>query len=154
MTSIIFITSAPGARAEKDTIYKNIITGDHEVLYSGQPCGLMDHKLITAVNESYIFRVYYRIKINAPFIFLGWTNNSSIIKERITEKGTHAEPNERLQIKLVLPCSNIMNTQINSSFEGSGKYKKAVLQHAGFNVDRESSAFGFYTRNLANENYT
>ncbi len=129
----------------EDRILKNIISGDYEVFYSGQNQGYLDYQLTDAVNLRTIFRVYYRKKSNTPFIFLGSTNNSSIIKERTINKGINAIPNERLQIRLIIPIINLSNIQIVTPFEGIGKYKKAVLQHSNFNINGVNINLGFYS---------
>jgi hypothetical protein len=128
----------------EDRILKNIISGDYEIFYSGQNQGILDHKLIDSVNETSLFMVYYRTKSNSPFIFLGSTNYSSIIKERTIGKGINSLPNERLQIRLVIPIINIKDIKINSQFNGIGKYKKAVLQHSNFNTN-VNLHLGFYS---------
>ena len=130
----------------EDRILKNIISGDYEVFYSGQNQGRLDYQLEDTVNTSSTFRVYYRRKSNSPFIFLGSTNYSSIVKERTIAKAINSLPNERLQIRLVIPLANISETQIDTEFEGVGKYKKAILQHSGFDIDVNIN-LGFY-RNL------
>ena len=130
----------------EDRILKNIISGDYEVFYSGQNQGRLDYQLEDTVNTSSTFRVYYRRKSNSPFIFLGRTNYSSIVKERTIAKAINSLPNERLQIRLVIPLANISETQIDTEFEGVGKYKKAILQHSGFDIDVNIN-LGFY-RNL------
>ena len=129
----------------EDRILKNIMNGDYEVFYSGQNQGRLDYQLCNSVNSLLIFRVYYRVKKNSPFTFLGFTNYSSIIKERIPDKGVNALQNERLQIRLVIPISNISNTKIDTILKGSGCYKKAVLQHSNFNVNGVNTNLGFYT---------
>ena len=133
MTTIIAITAEIGTidnnfydYSGEDRILKNIISGDYEVFYSGQNQGLLDYKLIDSVNSSSTFRVYYRKKSNSPFIFLGKTNYSTIVKERIIAKGINSLPNERLQIRLVIPLVNISKEKIDTEFEGVGKYKKAI----------------------------
>ena len=131
--------------SDGDRILKNIISGDYEVLYSGQNQGRLDYQLVDAVNSSSTFRVYYRRKSNSSFIFLGSTNNSSIVKERTIVKGINSLPNERLQIRLVIPLANIIKTKIDTEFEGTGKYKKAILQHSGFDVDVNIN-LGFYIK--------
>jgi len=128
----------------EDRILTNIFSGDYEVFYSGQNQGKMDYKLVDAVNSSSIFRVYYRRKNNSPFKFLGSTNLSSIVKERIVGNGVNASPSERLQIRLVIPLVNIENTQIHNQFEGVGCYKKSVLQHSNFPTNLNVN-LGFYT---------
>ena len=129
----------------EDRILKNVINGDYEVFYSGQNQGRLDYQLENTVNTSSTFRVYYRRKSNSPFIFLGSTNYSSIVKERTIAKGINSLPNERLQLRLVIPFTNVTNTQIDTNFEGIGKYKKAILQHSGFNI-RVNINLGFYTK--------
>jgi hypothetical protein len=91
------------------------------------------------------FRVYYRIKSNSPFIFLGSTTNSSVIKERTISKSINSLPRERLQIRLVIPANNVQDIQIDTQFEGVGKYKKAVLQHSEFDT-KVNINLGFYSR--------
>jgi hypothetical protein len=153
MTTIITITSEEIGTIDsnfydysgEDRILKNIISGDYEVLYSGQNQGKMDYQLVDAVNSSSIFRVYYRKKTNSEFMFLGSTNYSSVVKERIVGKGINALPNERLQIRLVIPAINIEDTQIHNTFEGVGCYKKSVLQHSNFPTNLNVN-LGFYTK--------
>ncbi len=152
MTTIITITAEEIKTIDnnfydyscEDRILKNIISGDYEVFYSGQNQGRLDYQLIDTVNSSSTFRVYYRKKNNSSFIFLGSTNSSSIVKERNIGKGINSLPNERLQIRLVIPCANVINKEIKTEFEGGGKYKKAILQHSGFNIDVNIN-LGFYT---------
>ena len=129
----------------EDRILKNIISGDYEVFYSGQNQGRLDYQLEDSVNALSTFRVYYRIKSNSPFIYLGSTNYSSIVKERTIAKGINSLPNERLQIRLVIPHADISETEIYSEFEGVGKYKKAVLQHSGCDIDVNIN-LGFYRK--------
>jgi hypothetical protein len=155
MTTIITITAEEVGTIDskfydysgEDRILKNIISDDYEVFYSGQNQGRLDYQLIDSVNSSSTFRVYYRKKRNLPFIFLGSTNYSSIVKERVIAKSINALPNERLQIRLVIPINNISNTQIDTQFEGVGKYKKSVLQHSEFNTTGVNINLGFYTKN-------
>ena len=153
MTTIITITAEEIGTIDnnfydysgEDRILKNIISGDYEVFYSGQNQGRLDYQLEDNVNASSMFRVYYRKKSNSPFIFLGSTNYSSIVKERTIAKGINSLPNERLQIRLVIPLANISETKIDTEFEGVGKYKKAILQHSGFDIDVNIN-LGFYTK--------
>ena len=153
MTTIITITAEEIGTIDnnlydysgEDRILKNIISGDYEVFYSGQNQGRLDYQLEDTVHSSSTFRVYYRRKSNSPFIFLGSTNYSSIVKERTISKGNNSLPNERLQIRLVIPHANISETTIDTDFEGVGKYKKAILQHSGFDIDVDIN-LGFYTK--------
>ena len=131
--------------SNKDRILKNIITGNYEVFYSGQNQGRLDYQLIDAVNSLSTFRVYYRSKNNSPFIFLGNTNYSSIVNERVIAKGINTLPNERLQIKLIIPEANIINIVVLPDSEGSGGYKRAILDHSGFSSNVNIN-LGFYTR--------
>ena len=78
-------------------------------------------------------------------MFLGRTNYSSIVKERTIVKGINSLPNERLQIRLVIPLGNVKETKIDTEFEGVGKFKKAILQHSGFDIDVNIN-LGFYTK--------
>ena len=129
----------------EDRILKNILTGEYEVFYSGQNQGRLDYQLVDSVNSSSTFRVYYRRKSNTPFVFLGSTNYSSIVKERTIARAINSLPNERLQIRLVIPVANIRDTQVDTHFEGSGCYKKAVLQHSSFDTNVNTN-LGFYTK--------
>ena len=159
MTTIIAITAEEIGTIDnnfydysgEDRILKNIISGDYEVFYSGQNQGILDYKLVDSVNSSSIFRVYYRRKSNSPFMFLGRTNYSSIVKERTIAKGVKSLPNERLQIRLVIPLINISEEVIDTEFEGVGKYKKAILQHSGFDINVNIN-LGFYKNNSLNSN--
>ena len=152
MTTIIFITAEEIGTIDgnlydysgQDRILKNIFSGEHEVLFSGQNQGKKDSKLIDAVNSLSNFKVFYRIKKTDPFTFLGDTNYSSIVKERIVGTHVNALPTERLQIRLVIPLVNVENTQIPTQFEGSGCYKKSVLQHCNYHGGG-SLYDGFYT---------
>jgi len=152
MTAIITITAEEIGTIDsnfydysgEDRILKNIFSGDFEIFYSGQNQGRMDYKLIDAVNSLSTFRIYYRRKSNSPFMFLGSTNSSSIVKERIGGKGINALPNERLQIRLVIPRVDIEDIQIHAQFEGVGCYKKSVLQHSDFPTNLNVN-LGFYT---------
>jgi hypothetical protein len=153
MTTIITITAEEIGTIDsnfydysgEDRILKNIISGDYEVIYSGQNQGILDHQLIDGVKMSSRFRVYYRIKSNTPFIFLGSTTNSSVIKERTIAKSINSLPRERLQIRLVIPANKVQDIQIDTQFEGIGKYKKAVLQHSEFDT-KVNVNLGFYSR--------
>ena len=131
----------------EDRVFRNMMSGDYEVFYSGQNQGRSDYQLEDNVNASSIFRIYYRKKRNSPFTFLGITNISSIVNKRTVAKKINSRPNERLRIRLVIPHSDISETEIPSQFEGSGKYKKAILKHSGFagnfNINK-----GFYTRKV------
>ena len=51
----------------EDRIFRNVLNDDYEVFYSGQNQGRLDYQIIDAVNNSVIFRVYYRKKSNSPF---------------------------------------------------------------------------------------
>jgi len=57
------------------------------------------------------------------------------VKERTIDKEIDSLPTERLQIRLVIPLANVEETQIDTEFEGAGKYKKAILQHSGFDIN-------------------
>ena len=75
MTTIITITVKPITvlgdgydYTEGDRILQNIISGEYEIIYSGQNQGMEDYKLINSVEEQSPFRIYYRTYINTPFI--------------------------------------------------------------------------------------
>jgi hypothetical protein len=126
-----------------DRILCNIFTGDHEIYYSGQNQGLMDYKLLNAIHDNVLFRVYYRNNTR-EFIFLGFTNNVSVVRERTVQFGINSSPNQRLFIKLIIPHQNIRNERVYTDFVGTGKYKKAVLRHSGFNTNT-NVFMGFYS---------
>jgi len=152
MTTIVCITSEPITISTgdiydysgEDRILRNILTNEHEVFYSGQNQGKEDYKLIESVENHSLFKIYYRNGSNKPFLYLGSTNVSSIIRERVIRTGINTVPLERLQIRLVLPFENIRNEEINTEFEGVGKYKKAVLQHSHFEITGKNLNLGFY----------
>jgi hypothetical protein len=153
MTVIITITADPDTTENpyniytgEDRILKNIFNGDYEIFYSGQNQGRLDDLLTDSVNVAETFRIYYRKKNNTSFTFLGDTNISSIIKERTVLKGINSSPQERLQIRLVISAVSVSNTVIHSDFIGSGKYKKAILQHSNFNINVNTN-LGFYREN-------
>ena len=123
----------------------NTPNGDLELYYSGQNQGRLDHQLVESVNASSTFIIYGRENGNSPFTFLGETNDSIIVNERTIPKGINAQPNERLQIKLVIPFADIRETKVISKFEGFGKYKKAVLKHSGFDTVTDVVR-GFYVK--------
>jgi len=150
MTTIITITSSPVTvlgsgydYTQEDRILQNIMTNEYEVFYSGQNQGRADHQLIESVESRSPFRIYYRRRAADPFIYLGQTEQSSIIRERFMATGINTEPSERLQIRLVVSFENIINEQVNTLFEGSGKYKKAVLSHSNFRTNQNLNV-GFY----------
>ncbi len=93
-----------------DKILKNIFNNDYEIYYNGQVQGNQDHKLITSVENNDIFKIYYRNEVNKPFIYLGETNISKIIKYRNVPINTIANPNDKLLIQLII--SNIINIPI------------------------------------------
>ena len=150
MTTIITITAKPITvlgdgydYTEGDRILQNIISGEYEIIYSGQNQGMEDYKLINSVEEQSPFRIYYRTYINTPFIYLGSTTISSIIHRRLVSTGINSIPNQRLQIKLIILPNNIINQEIETLFIGSGKFKKAILQHSNFNINQNTN-IGFY----------
>ena len=150
MTTIITITVKPITvlgdgydYTEGDRILQNIISGEYEIIYSGQNQGMEDYKLINSVEEQSPFRIYYRTYINTPFIYLGSTTISTIIHRRLVSTGINSIPNQRLQIKLIILPNNIINQEIETLFIGSGKFKKAILQHSNFNINQNTN-IGFY----------
>ena len=68
-----------------------------------------------------------------------------ILKSRIIGKGINSLPNERLQIRIVIPAVNIEQITINTTFEGYGCHKKSVLQHSNFPINLNTN-LGFYTK--------
>lgn len=89
--------------------------------------------MIKAVNKCYIIKVFYRVISNTPFIFIGKTNNSSIIQYRQKNKKENTTENERLKIKIkiIIPKENIKNEKIinNIEYYNKYKYKKAVFDY-------------------------
>ena len=154
MTTIITITAEPvtvagGAQfdySSQDRILQNIMNHDYEIFYSGQNQGKEDYKLTDSVRDGTEFRVYYRRTSNSAFIFLGRSRESSTIKERVIQRGTNATPEERLQIRLVIRSEQVVNQEIPTEYEGSGKFKKAVLEHSQFPI-RQNLNLGFYKIN-------
>ena len=127
-----------------DKILKNIFTNDYDIYYSGQIQGQQDYKLITAVQNNDIFKVYYRIEINKSFIYLGETNISSIIKERSCPLNTNSNPSDRLLLHLIIKNENVLNTNIpDNNFNGSGKFKKDIFIHANLPINSNVNC-GFY----------
>ena len=118
-----------------DKVTKNIYKNEYVVLYSGQNRGRLDNQLTDAIRKDELIKVYHREKKNRPFMYLGFTRNSSIIQERSRPKDVDTNPEERLQIKLII--NNIENIPVpinnisNSGKYKSGKYKIDVLIHAG-----------------------
>jgi hypothetical protein len=150
MPTIITITAEPTDISGQaydysgtDRILRNIMSGDYEIFYSGQNKGVMDFQLISSVEDHLEFKIYYRRHSNQPFIYLGSNIHSSIIHERIIQKGMSANPDERLQIRLFIHKNDVINQIIDTTFTGSGKYKKAILQHSQFNI-HQNLIIGFY----------
>ncbi len=110
MPIIITITYNDHNHDYNDKILKNIFNNDYEIYYNGQVQGNQDHKLITSVENNDIFKIYYRNEVNKPFIYLGETNISKIIKYRNVPINTIANPNDKLLIQLII--SNIINIPI------------------------------------------
>ncbi len=144
MPIIITITHYDNYYECSDKILKNIYTNDYEIFYNGQVQGSQDYKLISAIENNDIFKIYYRNKLNKPFIYLGETNISKIIKYRNAPINTIVEPNNRLLIHLIIKSDNIQNINIpENNFNGSGKYKKDVFMHANIPIISNPN-FGFY----------
>jgi hypothetical protein len=127
-----------------DKILKNIFNGDYEIYYNGQVQGNQDYKLISAIENNDTFKVYYRNQLNMPFLYLGETNNSKIIKYRNAPINTIANTNDRLLIHLIIKNEDVCNINIpQNNFNGSGKYKKDVFIHANIPINFNTN-FGFY----------
>ena len=113
-----------------DRILKNIFREEYEVYYSGQNKGLMDHYLLTGIENREIFKVYYRNKKGIPYIYLGETKEVSVVQNRRIPINETSNSEERLKISLII--KTISNTLVpENNFTGTGKYKKDVLVHAG-----------------------
>jgi hypothetical protein len=144
MPIIITISHCENYYEYHDKILKNIFNNDYEIYYNGQIQGNQDNKLISAIENNDIFKVYYRYKLNMPFLYLGETNISKIIKYRNTPINTIAEPNDRLLIQLIIKNEHVSNTNIpENNFNGSGKYKKDVFIHANIPINSNTN-LGFY----------
>jgi hypothetical protein len=127
-----------------DKILKNILTNDYEIFYSGQIQGLQDYKLIDAIKNNDIFKIYYRLELNTPFIYLGETNTSKIIKNRSSPLNIYANYDDKLLIKLIVKNENVLNINIpDNNFNGSGKYKKDIFIHANIPINSNVNC-GFY----------
>ena len=88
--------------------------------------------------------VFYRKKINMPFTYLGSTQTSDVVQYRNAPINANSDPNDRLQIHLVIPGANVLNKKIESDFfEGSGKYKRAILEYMIFPLTHNINV-GFY----------
>ena len=130
--------------AYSDKILKNILTGDYEIFYSGQIQGQQDYKLINAIENNDIFKIYYRLELNKPFIYLGETNISKIIKNRSIPLNINANYNDKLLIHLIIKNENVLNINIpDNNFNGSGKYKKDIFIHANIPLNSNVNC-GFY----------
>jgi hypothetical protein len=151
MESVVCLTGEIGTISSdnsywySDKVLRNVTTSSYsyEVFYSGQNQGLLDHQLRDGVTNQIPFRIYHRKKTNLPFEFLGIAYESVIIRERTIPKGMDSLPHERLLIKLIISSNNVRDTQIDTAFEGIGKYKKAVLHHSGFTIHCNINV-GFY----------
>ena len=127
-----------------DKILKNIFNNDYEIFYNGQVQGNQDHKLLSAIENNDVFKIYYRHELNKPFIYLGETNISKIIKHRNTPINTISNPNDRLLLHLIIKSENIQNINIpDNNFIGSGKYKKDIFIHANIPINSNTN-LGFY----------
>jgi hypothetical protein len=127
-----------------DKILKNILTNDYEIFYSGQIQGQQDYKLIDAIKNNNIFKIYYRLEFNTPFIYLGETNTSKIIKYRSSPLNIYANYDDKLLIKLIIKNENVLNINIpDNNFNGSDKYKKDIFIHANIPINSNVNC-GFY----------
>jgi hypothetical protein len=141
---IITITNNNDNNAYSDKILINILTGNYEIYYSGQIQGQHDYKLINAIENNDIFKIYYRLEINKPFLYLGETNITKIIKNRSIPLNINANYNDKLLIHLIIKNDNILNINIpDNNFIGSGKYKKDIFIHANIPINSNVNC-GFY----------
>ena len=132
-------------------ITKNIFKNEYEVFYSGQNRGKSDYELTNAIENNQFFKVYYRPKKDMPFTYLGFTRNSSIVQKRTLPENVDTNPEQRLQIHLIINNIENISVPIINIF-GSGRYKKDVLIHAGLrdvNNDKiiqhsKNNNIGFY----------
>jgi hypothetical protein len=144
MPIIITITHSNNNYESFDKILKNIFNGDCEIFYNGQVQGNQDYKLISAIENNDTFKIYYRNELNKPFIYLGETNISKIIKYRNAPINTIANPNDRLLIHLIIKSEHIFNINIpENNFNGSGKYKKDIFIHSNIPINSNTNV-GFY----------
>lgn len=130
---------------EENRILENKLTGDYEVIYSGQNQGKLDFQLIEGINYGDDFTIFYRKKNNTPFRLLGTTTISKIIQHRTIGLNINSDSSERLQCHFLIPKNNIVNIPIpKTDFRGSGRYKKDALSYIDFNTDNINVCVGFY----------
>lgn len=149
MTVIITITCEPTSSVDnhrydysrQDEII--IRTGVIEAYYSGQNQGKADHQLLESVEASEPFHVYYRVKSNTPFTYSGVTTRARVVQYRTVPTKQNSDPNERLQIHLVI--TNPVNETLpdDGRHTGPGKYKKAIFEHRNLPLDLNIN-LGFY----------
>mgnify|MGYP005654738291 CR=1 FL=1 len=124
--------------SEYDRVLKNVFKDEYEVFYSGQNKGIIDYQLTNAIQNNDLFKVYYREKKNIPYKYLGFTYISNICQDRKIPININSNPNERLQIHLVI--NNIYNIAVpEHNIIGSGKFKKDVLIHSGLRDINDNS---------------
>lgn len=129
-----------------DRILKNIQDNVHEVFYSGQNKGRKDDKLLQALKNNSIVKIFYRFKKSSCFTFLGETNNYDIIQYRKVNIGEKSEFDDRLQLHFIL--EHIYDTDVPITIEGGlYRYKKDVLHYLGYN-GTVNYGEGFYILNL------
>jgi hypothetical protein len=152
MTTIITITNEPTTvlggleydYSGQDRILKNLNKNEYEIFYCGQNQGGLDHQLISSIANGDTFRIYYRSKTNIPYTFLGETDISSVIQYRTVPLLENSVPTSRLQIHLVIRNEHVVNQIVpNTLYDGVGKYKKTVLNHSNFPINKNTN-LGFY----------
>ena len=129
-----------------DRILKNIQDNVHEVFYSGQNQGKKDDKLLQALKNNSIVKIFYRFKKTSCFTYLGETNKYDIIQFRKVTVGKNSDFNERLQIHFVL--DQIEKTDVPIIIGGGlYRYKKDVLRYLGYD-GKVNYGEGFYILDL------
>jgi hypothetical protein len=143
--TVLFIT------VDKVNVGKNIynykdIVDSNSLEYYGQDCGIYDHKLQLAIKKNNRFHIVMRFKNNEPFSYLGYSDDISVIQKRTKPVNQYTTKEQRLKIKINIKQKNYVNLVFDPTIDGSGKYKKAVLDH--FGLKDILLTLGFYSSNF------
>lgn len=129
----------------EDKVMRNMLTGEVEVWVAGQNKGIHDHRLLSGIEAGAMTSVYCRPNKSEPFRFVGKTTEVVVVQERTVAINTNSLATERLRIHLIIDATNAANEVINTEYLGRGKFKRAVLDHAGFPADKKKNInHGFY----------
>lgn len=130
---------------DNDTI-KRINSTQYRVRYTGQSHGRQDHRLLHAIEDNDLVKVYIKKGINVPFIYLGSGTMSSVVRHRTVPIGQSSIIEDRLEIEVIVDKS-LHRRSVSTTFEGTGRFKRSVLEHAGVDRQRIESydvQVGFY----------